>query len=157
MFSQYAALPGPSPSPDLSRSPGTKTTKSLLDATTAAAGILMFGDDVREAVTSSILRTTGYPTALTALMCIFIAVIPLTKVPLAARPIVNTVELVCGVQQRRHHAGERHHGEMHRAAIKAFSRALVLATFLFISIVFPEFDSIMAFLGSALCFTICIM
>lgn len=134
--------------------------ESVLDATIAAAGVLMFGDDVREAITSNILRTSGYPTALKALMCAFIAVIPFTKVPLAARPIINTVELVCGVEHhRRHHhySDRRHHGETYRVAVGACARILVLGTFLFVSIVFPSFDSIMAFLGSALCFTICIM
>lgn len=116
----------------------------------------MFGSDVCEAVTSSILRTTGYPTALTALMCAFVAAIPFTKVPLAARPIADTVELACGV--RHHHYGdERRHGEGYRVFVRCFARVVVLGAFLFISIVFPEFDSIMAFMGSALCFSICVM
>lgn len=118
----------------------------------------MFGDEVREAITSNILRTTGYPTALKALMCAFIAVIPFTKVPLASRPIINTVELVCGVDHLRHHyTDHRHHGETYRVAVGTCARILVLGAFLFVSIVFPSFDSLMAFLGSALCFTICIM
>jgi vesicular inhibitory amino acid transporter len=134
----------------------------LLDAITAVAGILMFGDDVRDAITSNILRTTGYPRALTALMCAFIAIIPLTKIPLNARPIINTIELVCGVHYQQHHP--LHHvadgarpSETYFFFMKVFSRVLALATFLVISIVFPAFDSIMAFMGSALCFTICVI
>lgn len=37
------------------------------------------------------------------------------------------------------------------------TRVLVVATIVFISIIFPEFDRIMALMGSALCFTICII
>lgn len=118
----------------------------------------MFGDDVREAITSNILRTTGYPTALTILMCAFIAVIPLTKVPLNARPVVNTVEHVCGVHHHHHRwAGERQHGETYRSVVRGFARVLVLASFFVIAVIFPAFDSIMAFMGSALCFSICVM
>ncbi|PKS11880.1 hypothetical protein jhhlp_001174 [Lomentospora prolificans] len=145
-----------------------KTTFSftyLLDATTAAAGILMFGDDVRDSITSNILRTTGYPKVLTAFMCAFISIIPLTKIPLNARPIINTIELVCGVhyQQHPHHHSAGGGSEAPRASeayftlMRVFSRVLALATFLVISILFPAFDSIMAFMGSALCFTICII
>jgi len=136
----------------------------LLDATTAVAGILMFGDDVRETITSNILRTTGYPKALTAFMCAFIAIIPLTKIPLNARPIINTIELVSGIHYQQHlhqnaggPADGSRTGEAYFTLVRVFSRVLVLATFLVIAILFPAFDSIMAFMGSALCFTICIM
>lgn len=115
----------------------------------------MFGDDVREAITSNILRTTGYPTALTILMCAFIAAIPFTKIPLNARPVVNTVEHICGVHHHRY-PGERQHDEMYRGAVRGFARVLVLASFFVIAVVFPAFDSIMAFMGSALCFSICV-
>ena len=116
----------------------------------------MFGSDVREAVTSSILRTSGYPAALTALMCAFVAAIPFTKVPLAARPIVDTVELALGVRHHHHH---HHSGESqaYRTAVRALARVAVLGVFLFMAVLFPEFDSIMAFMGSALCFSICVM
>ncbi len=42
----------------------------------------MFGEGVREEVTSNILLTKGYPAALSVAMVIFIGIIPLTKIPL---------------------------------------------------------------------------
>lgn len=48
----------------------------------AVAGYLMFGEQVRDEITSNILLTEGYPATLSILIVIFIAVIPLTKVPL---------------------------------------------------------------------------
>ena len=89
-------------------------------------------------------------------MCAFISIIPLTKVPLAAKPIINPVELVCGVQGHYYAEGARH-GDVYMTTVKVFARVVVLGTFLVISILFPEFDSIMAFMGSALCFSICVM
>jgi vesicular inhibitory amino acid transporter len=48
----------------------------------AVAGYLMFGEQVRDEITSNILLTEGYPPILSILIVIFIAVIPVTKVPL---------------------------------------------------------------------------
>ncbi|SPN98326.1 related to amino acid transport protein [Cephalotrichum gorgonifer] len=127
----------------------------LLDAATAAAGTLMFGDDVREAITSNILGTSGYPATLTVFMCAFVAAIPFTKIPINARPIVNTVELVCGLHGHQHHHAE--HSEVYRTFVRVFARIFTLATILAIAIAFPAFDSIMAFMGSALCFSICVI
>ena len=47
----------------------------------------MFGDDVRDAITSNILMEASYPHVLTFFMCMFVAIIPLTKIPLNALPI----------------------------------------------------------------------
>lgn len=56
-------------------------TYSLL-ASMAIAGYLMFGDSVRDEITTNLLLTEGYPQFLSILVVIFIAIIPLTKVPL---------------------------------------------------------------------------
>ena len=58
------------------------TEKYLLDALIAVAGFLMFGQKVHEEVTSNILMSKGYPHALSVCIVVFIAIIPLTKIPL---------------------------------------------------------------------------
>lgn len=60
----------------------------------------MFGDGVRDEITSNILLETSYPRVLTALMCLCIGIIPLTKIPLNARPIVATAEVLLGLHQQ---------------------------------------------------------
>ena len=130
----------------------------LMDLSTAVAGLLMFGDDVRDEITSNILAVAAYPRVLTFLMCVFIAVIPLTKVPLNARPIVTTLEVIFGV----HHNVVSNSGAAGagapslRGIIRLTIRVVTIVSFLVISILVPDFDSIMAFMGSALCFTICV-
>ncbi|KAB5570340.1 transmembrane amino acid transporter protein-domain-containing protein [Coniochaeta sp. 2T2.1] len=130
----------------------------LLDMVTAVAGILMFGEDVRDAITSNILMTTDYPRALTFLMCLFIAIIPLTKLPLNARPIISTAEVLMGLHQQSmaDTPGLVGRSSYFRGVMKIAIRVLTVFVFLVIAIVFPAFDSIMAFMGSALCFTICV-
>ena len=54
---------------------------SLL-STMAVGGYLMFGETVRDEITSNILLTKGYPRTLSIMIVVFIAIIPLTKVPL---------------------------------------------------------------------------
>jgi vesicular inhibitory amino acid transporter len=48
----------------------------------AVIGWLMFGDDVSDEITANVLLTTSYPQALSICIVIFIAIIPITKVPL---------------------------------------------------------------------------
>lgn len=119
----------------------------------------MFGDEVRDEITSNILKTSGYPRLLNFLMCTFIAIVPLTKIPLNARPIVTTLEVISGVHHpiTPENQDDVSSSPYFRGAIKAAVRILVVLVLLSISILFPAFDSIMAFMGSALCFTICVM
>ncbi|KEY67297.1 hypothetical protein S7711_04550 [Stachybotrys chartarum IBT 7711] len=135
----------------------------ILDTCLAIIGILMFGDDISDAITSNILRTPGFPDALTVLMCISVAIIPLTKIPLNFRPIITTLDVLCGVHQEQHHSNHHHHHypDSHAPAerganlranfIRGTIRVGAVLVLLTISILFPSFDSVCAFLGAALC------
>ncbi|KFZ07788.1 hypothetical protein V502_09734 [Pseudogymnoascus sp. VKM F-4520 (FW-2644)] len=131
----------------------------LLDALTATAGYLMYGDGVLDSVTNNIIRTSGYPQSLTVLLCIFIAIIPLTKLPLNARPIVATLEALTGLDARTVPDEDALVGcsKFGRGVQKVAIRVVVIVSFVFLAIVFPAFDSIMAFMGSCLCFAICVI
>ncbi|KAF5501639.1 Vacuolar amino acid transporter 1 [Colletotrichum siamense] len=131
----------------------------LLDAFTAVVGLLMYGDSVMDEITANILQTSGYPRALNFLLCIFIAIIPLTKIPLNARPIISTLEVLTGIHQQAVSGNQAMVGRSatFRGVMKIAVRVVTIFVFLVISIVFPAFDSIMAFMGSALCFTICVL
>lgn len=58
------------------------TRQYLLDALIAVAGFLMFGQKVQDEVTSNILMSKGYPHGISVCIVVFIAIIPLTKIPL---------------------------------------------------------------------------
>ncbi len=131
----------------------------LLDCATAVAGILMFGDGVRDEITSNIINTHGYPRSLSILLSIFIAIIPLTKVPLNARPIVSTAEMMLGLDALSVSDSQALTGfsGYTRGILKVVVRVVIILVFVIIAIIFPAFDSIMAFMGSSLCFTICVI
>ncbi|KAI0104108.1 transmembrane amino acid transporter [Nemania sp. FL0031] len=130
----------------------------LVDASVAIVGLLMFGDGVRDEITANILETTGYPNVLNVLLVIFISIIPLTKVPLNAQPIITTAEVLFGLRQQvvAEETSLVGLSSTSRGLLKALVRVVTLLVFLVIAILFPAFDSIMAFMGSALCFTICV-
>jgi solute carrier family 32 (vesicular inhibitory amino acid transporter) len=137
----------------------TAATQYILDATTAVAGLLMFGDGVLDEITSNIIRESTYPRALSILMCSFVAIIPLTKIPLNARPIVATLEVLMGLHQQTVSDASSLVGRSmyFRGVMKVAIRIFTIFVFLIIAILVPAFDSIMAFMGSALCFQICVM
>ncbi|UNI16277.1 hypothetical protein JDV02_002725 [Purpureocillium takamizusanense] len=128
----------------------------VLDTCLAIIGILMFGDGIKDAITSNILKTTGYPEVLSILMCIFIAIIPLTKIPLNARPLITTADVICGIHATHHHHHHAQSATTRRShvlttSLRVLVRLCVVFVLLVISILFPAFDSVCAFLGAALC------
>ncbi|PBP17692.1 transmembrane amino acid transporter [Diplocarpon rosae] len=137
----------------------TFTFTYVLDCATMVAGILMFGDGIMTEITANLLNTPGYPRVLSIVMSIFIAIIPLTKVPLNARPIVSTIEVFSGLDNLSVSDSPAFTGlsGYTRGILKIVIRILVIITFVIIAIIFPAFDSIMAFMGSMLCFTICVI
>ena len=131
---------------------------SLL-ATMAVGGYLMFGEYVRDEITSNILLTKGYPRVLSIIIVIFIAIIPLTKVPLSCAPIISAMEVTLGLDPRAllPDDARRDMSSFKRRTLQATTRILILVVIVIIAIIFPDFDSIMALMGSALCFTICVI
>ena len=135
----------------------------------AVVGLVMFGDAVREEITSSIIDSSSYPAALTYAMCIFIAIVPLTKVPLNARPLVASAEVALGISTARSH--DSHHGPSRlahdqergrrgtvlAAVARALVRAGILAMIVVIAVLFPAFDSILSLMGSLFCGLISVM
>ena len=119
----------------------------------------MFGDGVMTELTANIIDTAGYPRVLSLILSVFISIIPLTKVPLNARPMVSTIEVLCGLDAYSIADSEPLTGlsSYTRGILRVVIRVIVVVVFVIIAIVFPAFDSIMAFMGSSLCFTICVI
>ncbi|PTU17718.1 hypothetical protein P175DRAFT_0445398 [Aspergillus ochraceoroseus IBT 24754] len=130
-----------------------------LDCAMAILGWLMFGDGIRDEVTANVLRVDEYPRFLSICIIVFIAIIPITKVPLNCRPLVATAEVLCGLGPHIELDSNEHSGRriFFRQSLSAFIRILVIALIVVMAIIFPSFDRIMALMGSALCFTICII
>lgn len=143
----------------------------------AIAGFLMFGDQVAVEITSSIFLTQGYPHALMIFITAFIIIIPLTKIPLksvfypvsfsptslkssfSVRPIVVGLDILCGLHVRTVPASSTILGlpGYVRGIFRTTIRVVTCIIIVLIAIFIPSFATIMALLGSALTFSICII
>ncbi|KAI5364994.1 Putative amino acid transporter, transmembrane domain-containing protein [Septoria linicola] len=130
-----------------------------LDLLMAVVGLLMFGDGVKDEVTRNVLGLDGYPAFLSVFIVVCVAIIPLTKVPLNARPIVSTLELFLGLDARSMGDGQATHGcsGLTRGIMKITVRVLCVISFVLLAILIPQFDTIMSLLGAVACFTICLI
>ena len=77
----------------------------------------------------------------------------------SARPIISTIEIFCGLDARAVSPSPRLIGlsGWSRGLLKCTIRIATIVVILIIAILVPSFDRIMALMGSALCFTICII
>lgn len=130
-----------------------------LNITMIVIGYLMFGDLVRDEITANILGSTHYPRVISIIILILIGIIPITKLPLTNRPMMDTINKKFLIDLRQMDPKARAYSEksvLHRLA--RGSVAVLINIFeLGVAIGFPDFDSIMALMGSAFCFTICII
>ncbi|KAK3077455.1 hypothetical protein LTS18_010210 [Coniosporium uncinatum] len=125
----------------------------------AIPGYLMFGEGVMEEITSNIFLKDGYPKGLSVFIVVCIAIIPLTKVPLNARPIISTIEILLGLDSRALGGSAAMVGMsgLTRGILRITIRILIIALFVVLAIVVPSFDRIMTLMGSICCFSICIV
>ena len=77
----------------------------------------------------------------------------------SCRPIVSTCEILLGLDPRvlGPTPGTEGMSALTRGVIKIFLRVFVIFLIVLIATLFPDFDSIMALMGSCLCFTICVI
>lgn len=115
----------------------------------------MFGQHVHDEITSNIFLTTGYHQGLSYIIAAAIGIIPLTKVPLNARPIYSTCEFFLGLDSASAPSSDRSK-TTHRMLVVAV-RATVTASFVAIALVVPGFDRVMAFMGSMACSLVCVV
>ncbi|ODQ68655.1 hypothetical protein NADFUDRAFT_81536 [Nadsonia fulvescens var. elongata DSM 6958] len=124
-------------------------------------GFLMFGAKVSEEITKNILVTEGYPAFLSYFVTFLISLIPLAKMPLTARPIVTTLDILFGLDDNSLIKKHQLTGELSSTKLngiyKFMTRVGVNFLFLIMALVFPDFDRIIALVGSALCVTICLV
>ena len=119
----------------------------------------MFGEDTRDEITSNIFLTRGYPKAVSVIISCCIAIIPITKIPLNARPIYATIEHLFGLGARAIPTAPSVAGlsAFSRGLLKAGIRVVVTLLIMLIAILCPSFDRVIALMGSVFCFSICIV
>jgi len=122
-------------------------------------GYLMFGERVRDEITANILGSKHYPRVISIIILLLIGIIPITKIPLSNRPMMDTINKKFLIDLRQMDPEARAYSEKHTPHRLARGGIAVLLNIfeLGVAIGFPDFDSVMALMGSALCFSICIV
>lgn len=135
-----------------------KTTYKITtsaDIGTAIVGYLMYGGTVLDEITKNILVNQNYPRFVYGTLSTLMAIIPIAKTPLNARPIVSVLDTLLGVQ------GMENKNDLNKPFLTKFllifNRIFINAVFVCTAILFPKFDKLIAFLGAGLCFAICLI
>ena len=129
-----------------------------LELIIASIGFAMFGEAVEDEVTSNIFKSTGYPVWISYVIAIAVCIIPLTKIPLNARPIYSTAEFFLGLTTppSRNPIGQRR-SRAARPILIAVIRLVLTVLFVLIAVMVPSFDRVMAMLGSLACSLVCVV
>jgi vesicular inhibitory amino acid transporter len=116
----------------------------------------MFGNDVSDEVSQDLLRTKGYNPTLNQIMLWMLVINPISKFALNMEPMNATLEIMLGVSSSND-SKAMSKGSYHAYLGKIFSGARRIGLTAFavaVSILFPEFSVVMAFLGSFSAFVI---
>ncbi|THU94817.1 hypothetical protein K435DRAFT_667480 [Dendrothele bispora CBS 962.96] len=127
------------------------------------AGYRMFGNDVSEEISMDLLRTPGFNPALNRAMLWMLVISPLSKFALTTQPLNAVLEVLVGIE-----AGVASPEDMAikmstprpwsmKVVLGYAQRIIVTLASVGVSIAVPEFDAMMAFLGSFSAFMICII
>ncbi|KIJ45124.1 hypothetical protein M422DRAFT_29978 [Sphaerobolus stellatus SS14] len=137
-----------------------------------AAGYLMFGDSVNEEISKNILETPGYPAFLNKVTVWMLVIAPLSKFALNTRPLNLTIEIWLGIDNAtsqprllRPASPTRKSAETLATSVRntshpvlmIFERIGLTLMAVLVSILIPEFSTLMAFLGSFSAFMLCVI
>lgn len=130
------------------------------------AGYLMFGRNVSDEVSKDLMSTPGYNSWINEIALWTLVSTPLTKFPLSTRPLNVILEIMLGIDNHTPFQGgvkpqlDTQLSTARRLLNRAFfivGRISVPALSILVSILVPEFSSLMAFLGSFSAFMICVI
>ncbi|EMD00301.1 hypothetical protein BAUCODRAFT_63649 [Baudoinia panamericana UAMH 10762] len=136
---------------------------ALVDVTMAVIGYLLYGNLTKDEITTNILTTDGYPQALSVLLLVLVAIVPLTKFPLkcddGCSPIISTLEVHFRVEPR---AATVKPNKLNQSAVlsrllEAVFRIGVNVIIVVLALVVPSFEVISAIMGATFCFLICVI
>ncbi|TDL28680.1 hypothetical protein BD410DRAFT_712320 [Rickenella mellea] len=134
-------------------------------------GYLMFGDYVSDEVSQDLLTTPGYNAFLNRLCGWSLVILPVTKFALTARPVNITFEAMLGIDTRppptspeedvrtvtSPASGSGKAVRRLKSGLMIIERTAFTLASVSVSILFPEFGSMMAFLGSFSAFLLCVI
>jgi len=132
------------------------------------AGYLMFGNDVYDEVSQNLLHVPGYNPTLNKLALWLLVVTPLTKFALSTRPLNFALEALCGLDTYTLNGDLEADQKSPMTQALKLNRSLkhvlmicerigLVCLAVAVSILVPDFGTIMAILGSFSVFVLCVI
>lgn len=121
----------------------------IFDYAIASVGFLMYGVACQDSILKNIMNNNKYPSWTAPLFCVLLGLLPLSKLPLVTRPMISLFESVLSISATNNSA----HSFL---AKRILARIVFFASLLSLSLLFTSFGRVISFLGSAICFTICL-
>lgn len=147
---------------------------TVIYAVIGIAGYLMFGYSVHDEISQDLLLTKGYNPTLNKIALWMLVINPLSKFALATRPLNVTLEIMLGLETTLPPSSPEDHGlkastssgsarsestrhALLRRAFMVMERVCFTLLSVTVSILVPQFSSVMAFLGSFSAFLLCVI
>lgn len=130
------------------------------------AGYLMFGRNVSDEISKDLMSTPGYNSWMNEIALWTLVSTPLTKFPLSTRPLNVILEIMLGIDDPTSCQGsikpqlDTQLSTARQLSNRVFfivERISVPALSILVSVLVPEFSSLMAFIGSFSAFMICVI
>lgn len=128
----------------------------LLDLSIATAGYLMFGNDAKDSLTKNLMENDNLPSWVNPTFCLFLGLLPISKLSLVIRPMIVVYENYFKINDPSVIVFKNGTRIQPLTPLKVFARFLFVMFLFLMSLVFVSFGKVVAFLGSAICCTICI-
>lgn len=127
-----------------------------LDYCIGAIGYLMFGLSVNDSVIRSLMTNPHYPAYINTILCILMGILPVSKLPLVTKPIITSYENLLGLTPKYVLMDKQGHMVDTYGIPRILARMAFCLVLLASALFFTSFGKLVAFLGSAICFTICL-
>lgn len=127
-----------------------------LDYCIGALGYLMFGLAVNDSVVRSIMNNPHYPPYVNTLLCILMGILPVSKLPLVTKPIITSYENLLGLTPRYVLMDKEGQVVDTYGIGRIVARLVFCIVLLTTALLFTSFGKLVSFLGSAICYTVCL-
>lgn len=128
----------------------------ILDFAIGAAGYLMFGSNAKDSLTKNLMSNPAYPAWISPTFCFLLALLLASKLALVSRPVITVAERLLPKTEQKFITYQNGKKVQNFLPSAVMARVLVLGLLFGMSVLFTSFGQIMAFFGSAICFTICV-
>ena len=122
----------------------------MLDFAIGATGYLMYGLHVNDSIIKSLMQNSSYPSWVNKALCLIMGILPISKLPLVTRPIISSYENVLKIAPHYNQKSNT------KKLLRIIVRVIFCSLLLLIALLFTSFGKLMSFLGSAICYTVCL-